>query len=463
MTDVVVVGAGLSGLAAAELLEGSGLEVVVLEARDRVGGRLRTTEVGGTDFDVGGQWVGPDQPRVAALADAVGAPRFPTPTEGRTLFDLGDRRLTAAGTIPRLPVLSLLQLRLALAWTDHRAAGVPAAGLSPARGEERPDRLALPGGDPVAWDRLSVAALMRRRGLRTDVRAVVGPALRVVFGVEPDELSVLQLLQYVRAAGSAAALVDTEGGAQETRFVHGAGDLAGRLAARLGGTVRTGAAVAEVVDDGGRVTATPERGAAVTARAAVVAVPPNLVGGIDFDPALPDDRRRWLAGQRMGATVKCLAVYPRPFWRDAGLSGEAVCADGPLSVVFDNTAADGTACLVGFAVGDHARELGGRSRAARRRAVLGRLRDLFGSPAGEPDAYHDHDWGAERHTGGCPVALPGVGVTAGAGLDPRRPHGRVHWAGTELATVWRGYMEGAVQSGQRAAREVVGQLEGQRA
>ena len=193
----------------------------------------------------------------------------------------------------------------------------------------------------------------------------------------------------------------------------------------------------------------------VRANQVIVAIPPVLANRIDFKPNLPVSRDALAARMPMGSAAKCIAVYDRPFWREEGFSGEAVTNEGPLSVVFDNGSYDGTVnSLLGFVMGDEARLFSSRPPAERRAAVLDSLAKMFGEKARMPVEYVEFDWSAEEWSRGCPVAnmTPGAMLSCGDAL--RAPIGRIHWAGTETATEWTGYMEGALQSGERAAREV---------
>jgi monoamine oxidase len=427
--DVVVVGAGLSGLVAARELTRAGASVRVLEARDRVGGRTYSVDVGAGRFDLGGQWIGPTQHRVHGLVDELGLATFPTWTAGRSVVHVAGRLRTYRGTIPRLPLLSLIQLQR-LIWTLERA-----AGRHPPTAPTRSD--------------VTLGAWLRRRGTRPDVQGLVTAAMRVIFGAEPDELSFDQVLDYVRRAGGLTPLIDVEGGAQETRFVDGAQSIAQAIADDLGAAIEIGAPVRTIATRPDRVHVAHARGQ-VEAGRVVVAVPPNLVARIDWDPPLPADRRAWADGSAMGRTIKCLVLYDEPFWRAAELSGEAVTDADPLSVVFDNSTPD-QAALLGFCVGAPADRW--RAPEARRAAVLAQLGRLFGPAAVRPADYLDLDWSTETWTGGCPVAVPVVG--AATTFDPRRAHGLVHWAGTETAEHWRGFLEGAVDAGARAANEIV--------
>ncbi len=189
----------------------------------------------------------------------------------------------------------------------------------------------------------------------------------------------------------------------------------------------------------------------------IVTLPPALCGRLDYDPILPGLRDQLTQRVPMGSVIKCSAVYDRPFWRDAGLTGQATSDSGAVRITFDNSPPDGRpGVLLGFIEGDEARAWGQRSPSDRRAAVLESLVAYFGAPAGAPTAYIEHDWSADPWTRGCYGGFmpPGVLTTYGPAL--REAIGRVHWAGTETADVSNGYMDGAVRSGERAAGEIAG-------
>lgn len=432
--DVAIVGAGLAGLAAAEQLRAAGAGVAVLEARDRVGGRAWSEPLGRARFDRGGQWIGPGQDRLALLATRLGVETFATWCAGDKVLDDGHKVRRYAGDIPSLGPIELAQLHLALRRIDRLTAQVSAR-----------DPAASPGAAEL--DARTVADEARRLAPR--VRDVLEVALGAIFGTGAAELSLLWFLAYLRAGGGLMKLSTITGGAQERRFVGGAQTLAERWAARMDGAIFTGAPVRRIAQRDAEVIVTTDRGA-IAARACVVAVPPPLAAAIELEPAAPA-RTQLVQRAAMGAIVKLVFAYERPFWRERGMSGEVVSTRGPLSVVFDNTSHDGAQpALLGFVQAGPARRWNGDPA-----GVLAQLARWFGEEARHPTAIAATDWSAEPWSRGCPVAVFGPGALTGAGTTLRAPLGRVCFAGTETAVEWTGYLEGALESGERAAREIL--------
>lgn len=437
--DVVVVGAGPSGLVAADDLTAAGLDVVVLEARDRVGGRTLTRRLDGMVVDLGGQWVGPDQLELRRLLRRLDLVTTPTPVEGRNVLVTDRGRSTHRGTIPRLPLLQLLELDRTLRELDDLGMRThPTIVASPA--EQR-------------WAGRTLGDLARERRLRPEVVDLLRTSMRVVFGQDLEAVSVVAFLQYVRQAGGIRPLVDTDGGAQDSRVVGGMQQVSERLADGLGDRVRLATPVTGITQEEGVVTVHHD-GAVTRCRRVVVSAPPNVAARWDWDVPLRDGRRAWLDGHVMGRTRKVQVRYPRPFWRDAGLSGEAVFTRGPVSVAFDDSRPLGGHGIVAFVVGRPAHELAELPPPRRRELVLDQLTTAFGESARHPSAYHEEDWHDDGFSGGCPVAMPAAGALQ-VGFDPTTPDGPVVWAGTETARRWKGYVDGAVGAGHRAARQVV--------
>jgi monoamine oxidase len=438
--DVVVVGAGLAGLAAARELVAQGLKPVVLEARDRVGGRTLNEEIGdGKIVEIGGQWVGPKQTRALELIAELGLETFPTYGEGKNLFERKGRLRSYRGTIPKLSPLALAETGVVMARINRMA-----RKLDP----ERPWEAAR----AADWDSQTFATWMRRHVRTPGARDLMRLAIWAVWAVEPEDVSMLHVLFYIRSAGSFEALVDAEGGAQDSRVVGGTQLISIRMAEGLGDRMRLSAPVRRIEhgDDGVAVHAD---GFSVRARRAIIAMPPLLAGRIAYEPPLPSVRDGLTQRMAQGSVVKCMAIYPEPFWRQDGLSGQATSADGPVSVTFDNSPPDGSpGVLLAFLEGRAARIASGLSEVERRESVLGCLERFFGERAASPERYVDRAWANEEFSRGCYGGFmpPGAWIENGAAL--RAPIGSLHWAGAETATIWNGYMEGAIRSGESAAR-----------
>jgi monoamine oxidase len=441
--DVVIVGAGLAGLAAARDLRAAGLTIVVLEAHQQVGGRvLNHTFSNGVVVELGGQWVGPTQDRVLALVADLGTELFPTYEAGLGLIALDGLARRFDEDNFGLPEDASRDVASAMEALDDMARDVP---LSEPWSAEQADR----------WDRQTVdtwidANLMTAKGKRF-MRAMV-PG---VFAAEAWDMSLLHFLFYVHSGGLIDRILSTEGGAQESRVVGGSQVLALRLADRLGDAVRLDVPVRAISRSHGQVeTAAEEQ--RFTSRRVVVTAPPAIASRIHYSPALPPLRDQLTQKIPMGYVIKCLAMYERPFWRDGGLSGFAFDPDGPLLEVHDNSPHGGrVGILVGFAEGRQGRLLGRLEREDRRAIVAKTLSRFFGPQAARPIDYAEKDWAADEWIRGCYAGhlAPGVWTQYGEGL--REPCDLIHWAGSETSDTWNGYMDGAVRSGERVAAEVI--------
>ena len=448
-TDVAVVGAGLAGLAAARALRRSGCDVVVLEARDRVGGRTLNEPIGdGKVVELGAQWVGPTQDRVLALLAELGLETFPSYTRGENLFEREGVLVRYEGTIPKVNPLALAEVGLVMRRVNRMAAQVP---------PEAPWRAAK----AAAWDSQTFETWMRRNVRTAVARDILRLAIIGVWAAEPRDVSLLHVLFYVRSAGSLEMLVDVEGGAQEARVFGGTQLICERAAEQLGpDSLVLSSPVRSISHEDGDVTLISDR-VTMRARRAIVAVPPALAGRIHYSPALPALRDGLSQRMAQGSVVKCMAVYERPFWRERGLSGAVTSASGPISVVFDNSPPDGSpGVLLGFFEGKAARDVADLDREERRRIALECMARFFGPEAARAEDYVDRAWGADEWARGCYGGYFPPGGWSDHGPALREPIGPIHWAGAETATVWNGYMDGAVSSGERAAEEVLAALNG---
>jgi monoamine oxidase len=443
-SDFAVVGAGLAGLVTALGLSAAGVDVTVFEARERVGGRVvsaprRPADTPPLVLDLGGQWVGPAQTRVLGLIEELGLHLVPSGAPGQALWDLGGELKRGGASLPPLPPLALTEVLAGAARLTLMSKSVsPEAPWQARRARQ--------------WDRVRAGDWIRRR-LRTSAgRELALATIRGSLAVEPREISLLSVLFDLRSIGPVRNLATAEA----FRVREGTQEIARRLAERLGGKIRFGEPVRAIAQDAGGVTVETDT-AALRCRRVAVCVPPPTARQIGYTPALPDARTRLLADAEMGTTVKFHAVYPRPFWRDSGLSGQSIASSGTIGLTYDNSPDDGTGrgVLVGFAVGDAARELGQLGSSGQERELLSSLGRLFGPGGAAPEAIAIKDWGAEEWTGGCYAGHFPVGGWTSYGSAVREPCGRIHWAGTETSGEWHGYMEGALRSGDRAAAEML--------
>ncbi len=445
--DVAVVGAGFAGLAAALRVAASGRRVKVLEARDRVGGRVVNHPIGnGRVVEAGGQFVGPTQDRMLALAREHGVETYPAHDTGETVMVVDGKR-----TVGALPDEAMDEYRALVERLDAMAAEVPvAAPWTAARATE------LDSQTFQTWIDENV-----RHPL---TKAMFNSSL-VIWGASPRDVSMLFVLFYIAAAGnettpgSLARLIDVRDGAQQWRLKGGSQLVAERMAAALGDRLQLSSPVRKIRwQDERRVEIDSDRLRLVATRV-IVATPPALAAGIRFAPELPTLRNQLFQRFPMGSLIKATAMYDTPFWRAAGLSGMSANVGLPVANTFDNTLPDGgPGILLGFVGGPDARAWAGLDAAERRAQALASFAAVFGEAALAPIDYFEQDWPADPWARGGPVAFGAPGVLLDYGATIREPIGPIHWAGTETATYWNGYMEGAVRSGERAADAVLASL-----
>ena len=442
--DYLIVGAGAAGLTAAYELKKKGASTLVLEARDRVGGRTWSGTLDGAEVDWGGEWIGEGQPRIYQLLKELGLRTFPTYDTGMKVLEVGGRTSTYRGTIPRMAPWKLLQIQLAIWTVDAFANRVDIAN-------------AWDHPKAARWDSITLESLRRTFMWSQDARGTMDAAMRTIFGAESGELSMLHMLAYVRSAGSMNNLISTEAGFQHDRIAGGMQMVSQALATAVGADrVILSQPISAISQDDAGVTVVSAKGATYRVRRVIVAVPVPLGSRIEFTPRLPALRQQLMQRSYMGAAVKMFVRYERAFWRERGFSGEAACGDGPITVTFDQCSEDGkTACLLAFVGGKFARTWHRIDPEERKRIIIDRLAKYFGEEARKPLAYAEQDWCGEEWSGGAPIALFPTGTLSVHGPALREPIGRIHWAGTETARQCMGFIEGAVESGQRAADEVL--------
>ena len=423
--DVVVVGAGFAGLAAARDVHRSGRSVMVIEARDRVGGRVWNHDLGGGKVsERGGTFAGPTQDRVLAMARSVGVSTFRTYNRGNVVFVSSDGRQTFSGSSPFSPAPisdpriapDLIKLVTAL---DEMSKSVPV---------EAPWRAA----NARSWDAQTFQSWVESLHPTPQFASIVPAATRPIFGAEPRELSLLFTLFYIAASGDSSHRgtfernFATEGGAQQSRFVGGSQLIALRVAHRLGHRIALGTPVRRIEHHTGGVTVHSDR-LTVKAKRVIVAMAPVLSGRIHYEPGLPAGRDHLTQRFPQGTLTKVGAVYKTPFWRAAGYNGQAFDTGGPVSQTFDDSPPSGRPGVVfGFVGGDNARKYNAMGPKSRRAAVLEQFARYWGPKAHHPIAFFETNWSSEVWSRGCPVGIPALGalstygphLKAAGGSDP---------------------------------------------
>ena len=440
---VIVVGAGLAGLTAALELASAGAEVTVLEARDRVGGRMHGVPVSADVVaDGGAAYLGVRHTELLAMLREHGLDVVSTGMAGDSTFLMSDRRTTTATRVPPLDAVALGDLF------------------------DRLEELVEQVRDDAPWESPRAAYLDHLTADRWLADEVAHPDARTFFplfigemmAADPAAISALHMAFYLRSGGGIRYLNAFEGGAQQWRVSGGSHQLCEALADRLGERVRLAQPVGAIDQDGDDVvvhcvSAIDGTSSEYRADRVIVAAPPLLAQKIEFRPALRMPRATTVTGR--GCAVKVQLSYPTPIWRESGLSGWSVSARGPLLSTVDDSPPDGSAgVLTGFVTGAAATTFSALSPTMQRDSALDHVRRLF-PQLPPPTKCTVTDWLADEYSKGCYAALFGPGDWLRLGPTLTEPHGRIHWAGTETSLEFFGLMEGAIRSGQRVATELI--------
>jgi monoamine oxidase len=443
--DVCVVGAGYAGLAAAWQLKKAGAKVIVLEARNRVGGRTLTGPLeGGGWIDYGGQWVGPTQDRFYALIDEMGGKTYPTPDHGVSL----ERSILDPKRFQRLESKDYPGSKILNAAYDK--VDTLAATLDVARPWAHPDAEALDAMTFAQWLKLNIE--------NANARSLVGGVVGSVACASPSEISILEMAYLVRTCHGLDKLFNFKDGAQQDRVIGGTQPIAQELARRLGVAVRLGQPVRRIRwrdSSLGAVVYSDE--ISVAARHVIICTPPNLAGAIEYDPSPPTDRVQLTQRWPQGLVIKVAMVYAEPYWRADGLNGASL----DYQSVVGETADSGTpetystkGIMTGFIYSGQARKVAPLPAAERKRIVLNDMAERFGPKALSPIDYHEMNWSTQQWTRGCFTGFLTPGATTLFRSAVRDPVGPLHWAGTENSTDWPSFIDGAIKSGERAASEI---------
>ncbi|KAL5018930.1 hypothetical protein ScPMuIL_004652 [Solemya velum] len=460
--DVVVIGAGISGLSAAWMLHkrDASLKVVVLEAKGRVGGRTETIKLktgnGSMDFwDIGGQWVGSTQTHIIDVIKELGLATYKQFTDGTKLMQLGSYRVRSyKSEIPSFSLLGVLDLARFLHKVEQMRKTVDV--FEPFECPEAKE-----------WDKMTLDTFIQKTLWTEECKDSLIATSRTMLGCEPSQISLLFFLFYASAAGGLMPLIgNQEQSAQGMKVEGGTQQISQKMAKLVGeGAVLLNQPVVKVTQLADHVDVTTATNKLFRSKRVIFAVPPPQLGHIHFEPGLPYPKLNMIKRMPMGHLNKVIITYKHAFWKTAGLSGEAVmnggpspiaeCSCGPLGIIMDATSVSGNPALVSFIASDQAVEWALQSADKRKSAVLKSLADLFGEDVFDCADYIEKEWSHEPYTMGAPIAIASPGTMAFLSEGLRKPFDKLHFAGTESATQWCGYMSGAVQAGYRAAMEVL--------
>jgi monoamine oxidase len=440
--DAIVVGAGMAGLAAARTLRRSGNKIVVLEARDRVGGRVKAGKLAGHTVDLGGMWVGPTQTRLLDLLREYHIATMRQYLAGKGIVEFAGRRVTPEGEEFGFDAQTQADYDQMLAKLNALVKQVP------------PD---APWSAPKAeeLDDITVEQWLRDNVHNDTLLRMMNSEVRSTLTAEPWQISMLYFLFYCRSGDSFEELAKYDNGAQMYIVPGSMHQVSAAMGEELADSLVLGAPVTSIFQDSTGVTVVSEKGTWQGAHA-IVAVPMPLSSRIRYQPQLSSEREALTEQMPMGSVIKYWLAYEKPFWREHGMNGLVFTDSPPGTFISEATPPEGKpGFLVGFIDGRRALQWSGRPMEERKRLAVDLIVKYFGPEGAKPIDYIDQDWPADPWSRGCygPSMGPGVLTTLGPAL--RTKFGRVHWAGTETSPIWTGYIEGAIRSGERAAAEIM--------
>ena len=312
--------------------------------------------------------------------------------------------------------------------------------------------------DASKLDQMTVDQWLRANTWGESVYVLGVNLVQTVLCKEASQVSLLYWLWYIHSGQGILRLADADNGAQERKFVQGACTICERLHDQLGAdAVRLNCPVLAVDQRADSVCVTTEAGETIVARYLVVALSHALYHKIRFAPPLPQHKQQLALASPMGSIIKTNMFYDKAYWRDLGLSATVLSQEGPISYSYDDCGPNSDhACIMGFLLADHQVKWSQKTREERQAAIAEQYVEMMGiTELRHPIAYVEKDWNAEEWSGGCYVASMPPNTLSSFGAALREPHERVHFAGTETATKWVGYMDGAIEAGERVARELL--------
>lgn len=441
--DVVIIGAGLSGLTAARRLVQANKKILVLEAQDRVGGRTWSQPIGGKDFiDVGGQWIGKGHHQMYKLVEEAGLKTFPTFTEGKSILRRQAENKTYKGETPPMGLFALLSVQKALNKLDKAASAISV---------ETPWLSDHASG----LDQKSVGSWIDETISNKKARTLIKRMAEGELCQPINDVSFLQALSSARATGSFKQAEKVEDGALRDRIFGGAQGVSHFLHEQVRDTVKLNCPVS-FVKQLERYLLIGNEDFSIRTKKVIITAPLPIVKNIQFTPDLPKEKQILIDSMTMGTVIKVHAVYAQPFWREQELNGSSTCLDEVVELTVDNSVPGSEKGIITSLIhADRAKALLKLSDKERKNVLLNAYANLFGEQALTPISYHDYSFSNNPWIGGAYSGYFKNGDFSKYGEHIAKPCGNIHWAGTETSTFFKGFMEGAVLSGERVAREIL--------
>jgi monoamine oxidase len=439
----LIVGAGFAGIAAAKKLKAANKDFVLIEARDRIGGRTLTETLDcGVTVDLGAKWAGPTQHLLWEWIRETDTESYETYDSGKNLLKFGEKISSYTGVIPKIDPISLLDLGWAIEKMNRLSKQV-----SLEKSWEHPRAKELDSQTLATW---------MDKNIRTKrARHLFEIGIQTVFAAEASEISLLFALFYFQSGDNMDTLISIKNGAQQTILKGGMQGLAKKIAEPMMGNMHFNQALRKITqNEKGFIAETDHL--RIEAKKCILALAPVLLNQIQFDPILPQQKAQLIQRMPMGAAMKCYCIYPTPFWRAIGLSGQIVSDEYPVKVTFDVGHSDSDkGIMLVFVEGNDARNFIDVEPEKRKKMILERLVKVFGENAANPLEYIDKCWTEEEYSRGCYTGLMAPNTMTQFGQYLRTPFMHLHFAGTETATRWNGYLDGAISSGYREAELVI--------